>query len=564
MYRNSKLIYAISVIFIGINLSNCQSISENKAKTTIPTKTETKIPTKNNETNTTTFPLGTNLNGIADWSTQYPFTDYFKNSRQWVTHGEKVWSTDETDKLEIDENGWVKSLNGGKFTSIGTFIPNDKQGRRFVVLYDGEGTIEYKFSAKKDEAVSQPGRDIFDAEPDSHLHLRITETDPNNTENYIRNIRVIPEEYEQIYQSQIFNPDFLKSLEGYQVLRFMDWMKTNNSQQQEWNNRPKVNDTNYSKKGVPVEVMVKLANQTGINPWFTLPHRATDDYVRNFAKYVKENLNPNLKIYVEFSNEVWNFQFKQARYAQEQGKQEFANLEIKKIPFLNYWYGKRSMEIAQIWDEVFGAEKERVIGVLATQAANSWTAKKSLEYIKSIAGVSYEEAGIDAIAIAPYFGFPLGKEKNVKAIENWTKQGMDYALDQLFAEVTKGGVLPEGYPGGSIQRSRDLISKYVELAESAGLDLIAYEGGQHIAALHQGMENNEAIVDLFAAANRDPRMGEAYREYFAMWQEVAGGGLFAHFLDVGRFSKWGSWGSRESLYQESSPKFNALQELVAE
>lgn len=559
MYKKYNLIYAISIILIGFNLFSCQSISETKAETKIETKTET----KNRQTNTKTFPLGTNLNGIADWSTQYPFTDYFKNSRNWITHGEKVWSTDETDKLNLDENGWVKSLSGGKFTSVGTFVPNDKQGRRFVVLYDGEGTIKYFFAAKKDEAASQPGRDVFDAEPESTLHLRIIETDPNNTGNYLRNIRVIPEEYEQIYQSQIFNPDFLKSLEGYQVLRFMDWMKTNKSEQENWNQRPKVNDVDYFIKGVPVEVMVELANQTGINPWFTLPHKATDDYVRNFAKYVKQNLNPNLKVYVELSNEVWNFQFQQTRYAQEQGEQEFANLEMEKIPFLNYWYGKRTMEIAQIWDEVFGAQKERVVGVLASQAANSWMGKKSLEYIESIAKLSFQEAGIDAIAIAPYFGLPLHKEQNVKAIENWTKQGMDVALDKLFAEVTEGGVLPEGYPGGSIQRSRDSISKYVELAESAGLDLIAYEGGQHIAALHRGMENNEAIVDLFTTANRDPRMGEVYKQYFAMWQEVTGGGLFAHFSDVGRFSKWGSWGSRESLYQDSSPKFDALQELLA-
>lgn len=561
MPRNWNLIYIISLILISFNLSNCQSLGETKAETKVQTKIETNNSLKNSQTS---FLLGTNLNGISDWSTQYPFIDYFKNSRDWITHEEKIWDTKERAKLNLDENGWVKSLSGGEFTTVGTFVPNDNQGRRFIVFYDGEGTIEYKLGAKKDETVSQPGRDIFYAEVDKNLHLRITKTDPNNTGNYIRNIRVIPEEYEQIDKTQIFNPDFLKSLEGYQVLRFMDWMKTNKSEQQEWNDRPKVNDVNYFSKGVPVEVMVELANQTGINPWFTLPHKANDNYVRNFAKYVKENLNPNLKVYVEFSNEVWNKQFPQAGYAQDQGKQEFADLKLGDDIKHFYWYGKRSMEIAQIWDEVFGVEKERVIGVLATKAANIDAGKKSLEYIESVAKLSYKEAGIDAIAIAPYFGLPLGKEQNVKAIENWTKQDMDVALDKLFAEITKGGVLPEGYPGGSIQHSAELISKYVELAESKGLDSIAYEGGQHIAALHRGMENQQAIVDLFAAANRDPRMGEAYKQYFAIWQEVTGGALFAHFTDVGRFSKWGSWGSRESLYQDSSPKFDALQELVAE
>ncbi len=58
--------------------------------------------------------------------------------------------------------------------------------------------------------------------------------------------------------------------------------------------------------GMPVEVMVKLANKLNVDPWFCLPHLCTDDYVTQFATYVRDHLNSNLVAYYELSNEVWN------------------------------------------------------------------------------------------------------------------------------------------------------------------------------------------------------------------------------------------------------------------
>jgi hypothetical protein len=75
------------------------------------------------------------------------------------------------------------------------------------------------------------------------------------------------------------------------------------------------------------------------------------------------------------------------------------------------------------------------------------------------------------------------------------------------------------------------------------------------------VENNQAITELFIAANRDPRMGEIYRDYFTTWNEL-GGGLFANFKDVDTPSQWGSWGILESIYDESSPKYDAIQDLI--
>lgn len=499
--------------------------------------------------------LGTNLTGITDWSNQYPFTNFFKSSRNWITHGPKGtgWSTKELDKLDLDKQGYPKSLEGGTFESVSTFIPNPAKFDRYVVLYDGEGTIDVPLRGKVNEAESRPGRLVVDAPGDRTFNLRISETDPNGTGDYIRNIRVVPEAYLDIYKSQPFNPDFLKSLEGMKVLRFMDWMHTNGSQQSEWGNRPQMDDASYSGKGAPVEVMVALANETGIGPWFNMPHMATDEYVRNFARYVKENLDPSLKPHVELSNEVWNSQFPQSWYADEQG----GGGTKEKLQ----WFGQRTAEVTQIWDDVFGGESDRVIGVLGAQAANSSTAEQALKGVQAL-GLTYDEVGIDTVSIAPYFR-PGLKDNQIKLMEKWVvEKGQDYALDQLFKEIMQGGVLPDDHPEGSIAQAGARIEKYVDLVNSEGLALSAYEGGQHVAPRHNGMENNQVLVDLFIAANRDPRMGDAYRQYFQMWNELTDGSLFANFSDISVPSKWGSWGVRESLYEEGAPKFDAIQDIL--
>lgn len=513
--------------------------------------------------------LGTNLTGIADWSTQMPFVDGFKSSRPWVAQCDDAdpdcegWSTGEEDRLDLDEQGWVRSLPGKSdgltYTRAGTLLfrgVEDYPGGEYLVLYEGQGTLRYGFDAERlDE--SRPGRDVIDVTPsDQGIHLQITDTNPDD---YIRNIRVVPAEYEASFEQEPFNPVFLDKTRPYAVLRFMDWMATNNSDQSGWEERPRPADATYARRGVPVEVMVDLANRLEQSPWFTMPHQATDDYVRNFARYVRQQLAPDLPLYVEFSNEVWNGQFDQQRYAVAQGQQ----LDSREDEFTRsrLWFGKRTAEVLQIWDEVFEGERDRVVGVLGAQAANAWTAEKSLDYLRS-AGLSNREAGIDAIAIAPYVGLPLGKDAVKTDLETWVRDGEAAALDRLFEEITTGGALSEGDEGGALQRSFDWVADYVALAEDEGLMLVAYEGGQHLAPLHNGMENNRAVVDLFIAANRDPRMGEVYKTYLSQWYDQVGG-LFVHFSDVSDPGKWGSWGALENIYQEGSPKYDALVETAA-
>ncbi|NJO93213.1 MAG: hypothetical protein HC820_00490 [Hydrococcus sp. RM1_1_31] len=242
--------------------------------------------------------LGTNLLGIGYFSTQLPFIDGFKSSSNWVTQTDGVWDTNESNKLDLDANGWIKSLpapaDAPQYTFVGTLLYREQgkylyPGGKYVVLYEGEGNIDYSFDAKKDFANSTSGRDVIDVTPsNAGIYFKITATDPNKNGNYLRDIRVLPLANENNYQQRIFNPDFIEKTDNYKTLRFMDWMATNNSPEMAWSDRPTLTDARYS--GVPVETLVELSNRTDADPWFTMPHMATDDYVTKFAQYVKANL----------------------------------------------------------------------------------------------------------------------------------------------------------------------------------------------------------------------------------------------------------------------------------
>lgn len=496
---------------------------------------------------TTTFDIGSNLNGISYWSTQFPFINAFNSSERWISTKSKVWSTGENSKIDLDENGWVRSLptvgDGVNFTHVQTLFPvaREKKGK-YVVLYDGEGTITYGLGANK--ISSSKGRDVINTTGNRTTHLlSILKTDPNQTGDYIRNIRVVPESLEKSYQKEVFNPDWLNKIEPFGAFRFMDWMQTNNSVQKEWSDRPTLEDATWHKIGAPVEIMVDLSNRLDSDPWFTMPHMASDDYVRNFATYVRDNIDPELKVYVEYSNEAWNPQFRQWHWINQQAKAEGMGTVD--------WYSRRTTQIMQIWDEVFAqtGEKDQVIGVMAGQTNNPWILQQAIRYNWSSENKSHSDYGIDVLSIAGYVG--IGKDRTPDQLLAWANEP-DGGFDSLF-KYLNNFTLPSSF-------SR--WQQALDIAKAEGLPLVAYEGGQHLAASTASMKvTDEKVNNLMINANRDPRMGEIYEQLMTQWHNM-GGDLFMHFNDVGTPSKFGSWGLLESTYQNGSPKYDAVMDFI--
>jgi len=503
--------------------------------------------------------LGTNLNGLNDWSPEWTFIDAFKMSREWMSSTDATW--DDGRQLAVDADGWVKSLQPGQYARTLMFwdLPNMYPAGDYIVLYDGQGEIEYSFAAAKDTGRSKANRDVLRVDPSQGgFCLMIRQTNPSD---YIRNIRVIMpggmsardpytwyksasecttgdyQSFEQCYQTAVFHPVFMKSVRKYRVLRFMDWMRTNGSPQRNWSDRAKPSNARYTTdKGAPLEVMISLCNKLRADGWFCLPHQGTDDYFRQFATLLKAQLSPDLLAYVEYSNEVWNWMFAQTQYASDQGVAQ--GLHSNKYEAVFYYCSQRSRQLAQILEQVYGSSLDRVVRLLGAQADGWYWSEEMLKY-----GNAYEH--FDAMAIAPYFGGGMGGADRAGSVQNMS-------LEQAFAEINNSAI-PDAI--NSMQMQADVCGRY-------GISMVAYEGGQHLVGTG-GAQDNDRINSLFDSMNRDARMGTAYTNYLNGWKN-AGGSIFVHYVNCCNYSKWGRWGAMEHLLQPRSqaPKFDALQRFI--
>lgn len=476
-------------------------------------------------------PLGMNLAGVTDWSSELVFIDAFKSARPWISQARgQPWG--KGGPLDLDDRGHVRSLRDGQFaetvvwTDFGTRYP----AGRYVCLYAGDGDLDFTGDAKVTRR--GPGRLEVDVQAkNGAAFARLTRTNPKDP---LRDIRLVPEAAEKTYKDEPFRPEFLARWQGFRAFRFMDWQSTNNSKLVRWDDRPTPDDCSQTRRGVAPEHMIDLCNRLAVEPWFCMPHRADDGFVREFARLVKAKLSPSLRVHLEYSNECWNGQFEQARYCADQG----VKLGLSKDRYeaqLRY-YSQRSVEIFQIWEGVFGDTK-RLVRVLAAQSANPWTGTTVLDW-----KAAHKQA--DAVAIAPYFGNRFGDPKTADQVAAMT---VEQLMDKLPEEVARG---------------RKLMGAYAAMARKRGVRLFAYEGGQHLVG-HGGAENNARLTALFHAANRHPRMKDLYLADLTNWRQ-AGGDLFCVFSSMGRYSKWGSWGVLEHAGQDlaSAPKLQALRQYL--
>jgi len=143
----------------------------------------------------------------------------------------------------------------------------------------------------------------------------------------ITNLRVIRPGY-PADTTQPFTREYLRSVAPFGLLRFMGFASTNDSNPAftdpdnhvHWANRHVPSDATQQdigrQYGVAWEYAILLANLTGKDMWINIPVAADDDYVAKLAALLHDTLRPDLNIYIEHSNEVWNPLFSQHSYNQ--------------------------------------------------------------------------------------------------------------------------------------------------------------------------------------------------------------------------------------------------------
>jgi len=391
--------------------------------------------------------IGVGLTGVVDWSAENPFIDVFKSARDWIGHESGQWGGTSYQELldagALDENGWPTEIPSG-VDRIGTHILTAQNAGatslagRYRLTYDGEGELSINGVNNIEYGDGEIWFEYIPGQSET-VGIDILRTGSNG--NHIRNISVVHEDNISAFEAgEIFNPNFVELIEDMRSLRFMDWMGTNNSTQSEWADRPQTDSFTWSEGagGVPVEVMVELANLTGTDPWFNIPHLASQEYIENFATYVRDNLDPNLKAHFEYSNEVWNWMFEQTQWAGQMGEELWPG---QPDAWLQY-YALKSVEMAEILDRVYGAEAgDRLVKIIATQTGWPGLEEPILNAAQWLASDPDQDRAphtyFDAYAVTGYFGGSLGSDK-AATVRGWVVESIERATTDANALGLRG------------------------------------------------------------------------------------------------------------------------------
>ncbi|SFV27039.1 PA14 domain-containing protein [Thermoflavifilum thermophilum] len=309
-----------------------------------------------------------------------------------------------------------------------------------------------------------------------------------------------------------WNPTLISELQQAKIkcLRFMDWNATNTSCVVNWSQRipktanhynqdnlipcfvdhydPSTNTHNLewngtTSYGVAYEWQIDLCNRIGADYWINIPVAASDDYVRQLATLIKNQLNSNLKVYVEWGNEVWNWGFATTVYANQQAKAlglDTVDVGAYCDPWRKYDV-YASSRVFKIFKDVFGVDSNRLVKVISGQVAYHWD---GYDYNHMVVGdlaalrnVKINPYGItiDAYAMAPYMGGQsMTEEQNAISQDEqmmiWAKNSLDNTNIRLICYEAGA----DNYPDNNLTLTRDpqqeqlyvqyltMLNRYVE------------------------------------------------------------------------------------------------------
>jgi len=479
------------------------------------------------------IPIGINLRSITAHDRSWVFADAMKMASEWAfgeggrtrpntrqhAIGDKPGTVEEI--VPLDANGWPRPT-GSRPVSCQLFV-----GMRglfpsgdYVITWKGKGDLV--FDGGVGTVSSAPNRLVVsvDGINGGQPGLTLTNLDPTDP---IREIHVWMPGLEESCES--FHPQFLDRLRPFSVLRFYPWMRVFTSTGR-WAKRTTPNSARQgNSEGVAAEFMVELANELSADPWFCIPHTADDDYVRRFATLVRDSLRHDSKVYVEFSNETWNTDFTAGRWAREEGRR-------RNVPAMQV-VGERAAQVFAIWQEVFGAEKSRVVRVAGVQLHNPGIANIMC---------SAMNGHFDAMAVGAYFG--ARPDRDPVNIDSTAEQLLTVARDNLTNII--------------LPRLRDHRTLADTFTNDVGqrIQLVTYEGGQSIVARCPG---GGLGLDATLACQDLPGMFTAYRDLIDGAQQ-AGVTLFVAYDFVGARNSADTFSVLENIQEgvDVAPKYRAL------
>ncbi len=478
--------------------------------------------------------LGVNVNGLADWSREHAFVNRYKHVRADLitfNDGCNCWNSNMEGEILLDAAGYPLQIPQVTSSSPNTKVRfilsadggNLRANEQYVFLYEGSGSLTLLGATTEENT---PGRLQFSVPANSgNIWLDVQSS---TLGDHLRNFRLLLASEENLdLAANTFNPVFISRLSPFTTIRFMDWGATNNSQLTKWEQRSTVNQRTYAgAKGVPYEMMIKLANQAQKDLWICVPHQADSSYIAEMAKLFRDNVNPNRKIYLEYSNEVWNWLFEQAQYN-----------NVNRPLNLNYGraYAEKAKRVFESWHKVFAGQSSRVIRVLGLQAGyNDLNTEIMAQLTKN-----------DWDLGSPTYYFGLDHSASGNPVLSGSSNGEDVNRNARNAMFGAGGFMQ------SVKQDYRNIKVF-------GKQVVSYEGGPHYTDFQQH-PYQQAMYDAQYLASMYRLYDEVLDTIRTMGNKLA----MSFTLSGLQESVYGSWGHLPDMYlttpyHTSAPKYQAI------
>jgi hypothetical protein len=518
------------------------------------------------------------------------FVDLVKENYRWEKpDGHGGWT--KLTRADVDERGWPKTdchwivdyrpcaewageiddPEAYRVDRSGTYH-GSFHGRATLLAGGGTATLQHQ---AYDQATNRTTFDLSLPKPGPNyalvvLEFKDTQRSPQDpAQSGISDFRLIRPGYPPETQ-QLFTNDYLACLKSaaFSTIRFMAVTNTNGNVEwgqdhtniQHWSHRKLPTDAAVEsieplnkKDGWPWEYTAALCNEAGLDMWINIPMSVDDEYIRNLAQLLRTQLKPNLHIYLEHSNEVWNFGFIQYAWnkarAREEVKEGAVRYNFDGANNDDIWgqrrHAQRVKDIVEIFGGVFGPSEinRRIRGVLAgvTPDPNGFFVcgrlPGMLAYLKATNGDPKDY--IYAISMPAYYG-----SKSASG-EAGTEND---SVDQILKDI-----------GAGIQQTKKDRSAMVELARRFDLPggYCAYESGPDIGG------GRKANIGHRIEAIRDPRQKDLYKANFADCFWDLGANLAMQFTLCGPYSRFGAYGlTDDTAKPDRNSLFQAVRELV--
>lgn len=516
------------------------------------------------------FNIGVNIGKTAPWGEPPLFANVMKQSSNWLVQDVQgnQWNIDSLGGTAVQipslVNGYPNqvpfSING-QALKVHTFFLNSQPAPwyypagDYTLVLQGTGTVSLEWDYFGQ--FTAPGTyTIHIANPtEAGIHLII---DSSSTTDPIHNIEFLLPHHGP-NSNRTFNQAAVDKMQPWNVIRFLKATNIEENPVVDWADRPLPDYYNYFDdgeeinnsqilRGMPWEVMIQLCNEHQIHPWICLPYKVNDHYVTELATLLRDSLDPNLRAYIEYSNETWNsFYGNTHQHVNTQGTALGYSLD----PFQAgiYYTVRRSIEVYEIFENVYGNTlPQRVTKVLAG-AGFDWYMLNMYNALHDSL-VNPKGTMPDAWATAPYVGGEI--------IDHMLNP--NNPISSQLCSVTTQDILDSLYDNMPPIMLESMVPAR-HYADLLGIQLFTYESGQHLVpAGFQGISDS-CLNQTVAQTNRSVGMEQFYCDYISYLRDTFQVDLNVAFI-LTRPYESETFGILESTWQDvqTSPKWRAYEQ----